>query len=110
MRLWGYRSKGWTAQHAFPVSNLNQVGQVGGARRELTYLQRTLTQPLNMAAQVLFYPGKIKGLSRADGNGILCTHRVSSTLLESSLPAAVRIHLYWSRVVQPWTAQLDTKS
>src|SRR2546430_2129291 len=54
-----------------------------------------------MAAQVLFYSGKIKGLSRANGNGILCTHRVSSTLLESSLPAAVRIHLCWWRVVQP---------
>src|SRR6266581_8452523 len=63
VRLRRHRPERWAAQYPFPVAYLHQVGQVGGAGRELARVQRSGTQPGDMAAQVLFHLGEIELLS-----------------------------------------------
>src|SRR2546423_4962172 len=70
VRFWRYWPKRRTAQYSFPGADLEQVGQVRGARGKLSHLQGALPYILDVIAQVMLDLSEVNVLSRAHGNRI----------------------------------------
>ena len=70
VRFWRYWPKRRTAQYPFPGADLEQVGQVRGARGKLSHLQGALPYILDVIPQVMLDLFEIKVLSGTHCNRI----------------------------------------